>query len=141
MSDNPTVRASIEPYLTVKGAKAAIAWYEDVFDATCLATMDAEDGERLMHATLSIGGSMFMMSDEFEEFSPHLAPDMERGSPVAISLRLETAADVDRIYDLALEKGAKNSWPPEDMFWGDRFAQIYDPFGHRWMLVSANPTA
>ena len=77
-----------------------------------------------------------MLSDEFPEFSPQAAPDMEKGSPVAMSLRLDAPAEVDRLYHLALEKGGTSSWPPEDMFWGDRFCQLYDPFGHRWMLVA-----
>lgn len=129
-------RAGPTPYLTVNGVKQAIEFYEAVFGATLAGHMMAEDGKRFMHASLEINGSSLMMSDEFPEFGGYVGPDMERGSPVAMSLRYDDPKDVDRIYNLALEKGATNSWPPEDMFWGDRFAQIVDPFGHRWMLVA-----
>ncbi len=136
MSEENTKAPSLSPYLTVKDAEAAISFYESVFGMECTYRLPEENGKRLMHATLRCGDSILMLSDEFPEFSPHLAPDMERGSPVAMSIRLEKADDVDRLYNLALEYGAKSSWPPEDMFWGDRFCQIYDPFGHRWMLAA-----
>ena len=135
---NPSERLSVSPYLTVKGGKAAIAYYEKVFGAKCSFQMPSEEegDDRLMHATLLIGNSSIMLSDEFPEFGPDLSPDLERGSPVALSLTLDKASEVDRIYELALAEGGASSSPPEDMFWGDRFCQIYDPFGHRWMLIA-----
>ena len=57
-------------------------------------------------------------------------------SPVAVSLRLGEAGEVDRVHGLALENGATELQAPENMFWGDRFSQLTDPFGHRWMLVA-----
>ena len=146
MVDNPAgsqegnlPEPSISAYLTVDGAEEAVAYYEKVFGMTCTFRMPAEDGKRLMHATLRRGNSVLMMSDIFPEFSPHPAPDKEAGSPVAISLLLDSPEDVDKMYDLALEEGGLSSWPPENMFWGDRFCQLYDPFGHRWMLVARLP--
>ncbi len=130
---------TVTPYLTVNNAKAAIKFYEEVFDAQCTFKMDAEDGERLMHATLLLRGHPLNLSDEFPEFGGHSAPDMQVGSPVAIGVRFDDVTEIDRIYGLALEKGGKNSHPPEDMFWGDRFCQFYDPFGHRWMLTALLP--
>jgi len=125
---------AVSPYLTIKGAKAAIAFYEKVFDAKCVSTMDAEDGERLMHATIMIKDNPIMLSDEFPEFGGYVGPDSKIGSSVAISITLDTASEVDRIYELALQNKATASHAPEDMFWGDRFCQLHDPFGHRWML-------
>ncbi len=128
---------TLPPYLTVKGAKAAVAFYQKVFDAEITGQMDAEDGARLMHASLLINDGLVMLSDEFPEFGPDRAPNADHGSSVAISLTLETPSEVDRIYNLALENGATEHYAPEDMFWGDRFAQLIDPWHHRWMLVAA----
>lgn len=126
----------ISPYLTVADGEAAIRFYETVFDARLSGKMMAEDGKRIMHATLIIFGEMVMLSEEFPEYGNYIGPDKERGSPVAVSLRLDSASEVDRIYDLALKNGGQKSAEPEDMFWGDRFAQLIDVAGHRWMLVA-----
>ena len=128
--------STLWPYLTVKGAEAAIAYYESVLGFKCTYKMPAEDGERLMHATLRWNDNVMMLSDEFPEFGGFTGPDKESGSPVAISLRFDDPAEVDRIYTLALKKGGTNSQEPADMFWGDRCCQFYDPFGHRWMLAA-----
>ncbi len=125
---------TVSPYLTVNNANGAIDWYERVLNAKCTFKLPAEDGKRLMHATLVIRDCPLMLSDEFPEFGGFSGPDLERGSPVAVSVSLEKAADVDRTFALALAEGGRESHPPEDMFWGDRFAQFYDPFGHRWMI-------
>lgn len=126
----------VAPYLTVNGAKKAIEFYKTVFNATQKGEMLAEDGERLMHASLEIQGGTVMLSDEFPEFGDDRGPEKGSVSPVAISIQLETPADVDRVYNLALSNGATSKWAPEDMFWGDRFAQLIDPWHHRWMLIS-----
>jgi uncharacterized glyoxalase superfamily protein PhnB len=128
--------APFSPYLTIKGAGEAISWYETVFGVKLLSSMKHDDG-RFMHATLSINGHPFSLSDEFPEYSPFRGPAAEPPSPVAISLRLGAPAEVDHLHDQAIAAGAKTSWPPEDMFWGDRFCQIIDPFNHRWMLAAA----
>ncbi len=129
-------KISVSPYLTVKGAKAAIKFYETVFDAKCSNVMDAEDGERVMHATLMIQDNPVMLSDEFPEFDSEPGAVPGKGSPVAVSITVDSPSEVDRIYGLAMENGSTKSFAPEDMFWGDRFCQFYDPFGHRWMLLA-----
>ena len=126
----------VAPYLTVNGAHAAVEFYKSVFGAVQTGEMLAEDGKRLMHASLDIQGGTVMLSDEFPEFSDDRGPEKGSISPVAISVQLDSPADVDRVYQLALDNGATNKWPPEDMFWGDRFAQIIDPWNHRWMLTA-----
>ncbi|MEM1040776.1 MAG: VOC family protein [Pseudomonadota bacterium] len=127
---------NVTPYLTIEDAPNAILYYRAVFDADVTGQMMAEDGKRVTHATVKIGDFVFMMSSAFPEFGGHMAPDSERGSPVAISLRLATPTEVDRIYAKALEHGGSISAPPQDMFWGDRFAQVIDCAGHRWMLAA-----
>ena len=126
--------SNIAPYLTVDGAARAIEWYEKVLGARCSFQMPAENDDRIMHSTLIVRGSVFNLADAFPEVGGHPAPDMKAGSPVAIGLTLETPAEVDRIFALAIAEGGSQSHPPEDMFWGDRFCQFHDPFGHRWML-------
>ncbi|MEL6967992.1 MAG: VOC family protein [Pseudomonadota bacterium] len=131
---------AVSPYLTVRNAQSLLAFYKAVFDATVLSTMPAEDGVRLMHATISVHGTHIMLCDEFPEHGGDPAPDPDQGSPVALSLRLETSLDVDALYQKALDHGGKMHWEPSDMFWGDRFAQFIDPSGHRWMLVARKDT-
>ncbi len=129
-------KITVSPYLTVKGAKTAIKFYEKVLDARCSSVMETEDGERIMHATLMIQDNPVMLSDEFPEFDGEPGAEAGKGSPVAVSITLSDPAEVDRIYTLAMENGSQKSHAPEDMFWGDRFCQFYDPFGHRWMLLA-----
>ncbi len=134
--NQPANNSGVGPYLTIDGVEEAISFYQAVFNGELLSKMMAEDGERVLHATMRIHGGTVMMSDEFPEYGGHPAPDMERGSPVAMSLRFKDPRNVDRVYALALENGGKESAKPEDMFWGDRFAQVIDIKGHRWMLVA-----
>jgi PhnB protein len=124
------------PYLTVKGAADAIAFYQKAFNATENTRLPAQDGKRLMHASLSINGGIVMLSDEFAEHGGPPAPTAERPPPVAISVMYETPAEVDSTYQRALGVGAKRIMEPADMFWGDRFAMLTDPFGHRWMFTA-----
>ncbi|MEM7299984.1 MAG: VOC family protein [Pseudomonadota bacterium] len=133
---NESAEPPVAPYLTVKGAKDAITWYQTVFDAEIRGTMPAENDDRLMHASLLINGGLVMLSDEFPEYSPYRGPTEETGSSVAVSLRFDLPDEVDRVYKLAVEQGASGHFGPETMFWGDRFAQLIDPFGHRWMLAA-----
>jgi len=124
------------PYLTIADSDHAIAFYEAVFGAKVTHKMMAEDDKRIMHATLTIGDFHFMLSGEFPEFSNFSGPDPVRGSSVAVSLRLESPQEVDRIFAKALDHGGTQSAEPQNMFWGDRFAQIVDCAGHRWMLAA-----
>jgi len=124
------------PYLTVKHAEAAIAFYQQAFDAQERGRHPAEDGKRIMHATLMINGGFVMLSDEFPEFGAGGSPAPTPGQPtsVAISLDCPSPADVDATFNRAVAAGANGWMQPEDTFWGDRFAALDDPFGHRWML-------
>ena len=125
---------AIVPYLTVKGASEASAFYQKAFDAKENARHPAEDGKRLMHVALSIHGGDVFLCDEFPEHGGAPAPSKERPAPVQLTIQLKAPKDVDAIYAQAVKAGAAGVSEPADMFWGARFAQLRDPFGHLWML-------
>jgi len=125
---------AIVPYLTVKGASEASAFYQKAFDAKENARHPAEDGKRLMHVALSIHGGDVFLCDEFPEHGGAPAPTKERPAPVQLTIQLKAPKEVDAIYAQAVKAGAAGVSEPADMFWGARFAQLRDPFGHLWML-------
>jgi uncharacterized glyoxalase superfamily protein PhnB len=129
-----SIRSPITPYLTVRGAAAAIDFYRDAFGATERMRMPAEDGERLLHAELALNGGVVYLSDEFPEHGGCGAPGASGRSSVAISLALKGPQEVDATHARALAAGATAEMGPMDAFWGARFATLRDPFGHRWML-------
>jgi len=124
----------IVPYLTVKGASEASAFYQKAFDAKENARHAAEDGKRLMHVALSIHGGDVFLCDEFLEHGGAPAPSAKNPAPVQITIQLKAPADVDSIFQRAVQAGATSVSEPADMFWNARFAQLRDPFGHVWML-------
>jgi PhnB protein len=119
----------VSPYLHVDGASAAIDFYKEAFGATERLRMDGPDG-RVGHAELQIGDSVVMLADEFPEMGVK-GPRSYGGSPVVLSLYVE---DVDATVRKATELGATITRPVEDRFYGDRTAQIEDPFGHGWSI-------
>jgi len=125
---------AIVPYLTVKGASEASAFYQKAFDAKENARHPAEDGKRLMHVALSIHGGDVFLCDEFPEHGGAPAPTRERPAPVQITIQLKAPKDVDAVFAQAVKAGATSVAEPADMFWNARFAQLRDPFGHHWML-------
>jgi PhnB protein len=124
----------IIPYLTVKGATDAIAFYAKAFGAVETKRQVADDGKRLMHASVTINGGTVMLADEFAERGGTPAPTPGKTTSVAVAITLDSAGDVDATFDRALAAGARPGRSPTDMFWGGRFAVVEDPFGHRWML-------
>lgn len=129
----------LTPYLTVHDARAALEFYAVVFGATWDEPMMAEDGKRIMHVSATVAGHPLMLSDPFPEYGNVDAPDRQRGCPVSIAIQLSQPEHIDTLYEKALAHGAKPASPPEDMFWGDRFAQFDDPQGHRWMMTAVLP--
>lgn len=125
------------PYLTIKGAVEAIAFYQKAFRATENARMVGADGKRLMHADLSINGGSIYLSDDFAE-SPQgsIAPSPQRPSSVAVCITAPSPAELDETFDRAIAAGGTVVLKPEDMPWGARFAMLTDPFGQRWMLTT-----
>ena len=122
---------TVTPHLICKGAAEAIAFYIRAFGATELSRLPGPNG-RLMHAMIRIGDSTVMLVDEMPECGA-LGPQSLKGSPVTIHLYVE---DVDAIAAQAVRAGAKTTMPVSDMFWGDRYGQIEDPFGHRWSIAT-----
>jgi PhnB protein len=129
----------ISPYLTVKGAADAIAFYQKAFGAKEKQRMPAEDGKRLMHADLTINGGTVLLCDEFPEYGGPGAPTNGGASSVAITIQYAKPAEVDATFQRAVNAGAKSVQEPQDMFWDARFAMLTDPFGHRWFLNAPLP--
>jgi len=119
------------PYLTIKGAASAIDFYKRAFSATELFRMPGPDG-KIMHAEITIGNSRIMLADECAAQGTQAPPSLN-GTASGIFLYVE---DVDASYKQAIKAGAKETQPVQDMFWGDRFGKLTDPFGHKWMLAT-----
>lgn len=122
---------SLTPHLVCAGAAEAIEFYKKAFNAVELARLPGPDG-KLMHALVRIGDSMVMLVDEFPQWGS-LGPKALKGSPVVLHLYVE---DVDTQVAQAVAAGAKLTMPVTDMFWGDRYGQVEDPFGHKWSVAT-----
>jgi uncharacterized glyoxalase superfamily protein PhnB len=122
---------TITPHLVVDGAADAIEFYKKAFGAEELMRMPGPDG-KLGHAMLRIGDSMLMLADEYPQWES-FGPRSLKGSPVTLHL---SVPDVDKAFARALEAGATVRMPLADMFWGDRYGIVEDPFGHRWSLAT-----
>lgn len=120
---------SVTPYLVVNDGKGALEYYKQAFGATDVVAMNGP-GDKIGHAEFKIGDSMIMLADEM---GPNRSPKSLGGSPVSIFLYVE---DVDSVFNQAVSAGAKANMPPQDMFWGDRFGKLTDPFGHEWALAT-----
>jgi PhnB protein len=118
------------PQLTVADADAAIRWYTEVFDADELVRTPGPDG-RVLHCELLVFGGRLLLHDQFPEIAADPAPTDLGGTPVTLHLYVP---DVDALYATAVAAGATELMAPNDAFWGDRYAQLLDPFGHRWSL-------
>ncbi|CAL8473901.1 MULTISPECIES: VOC family protein [Caballeronia] len=122
---------SLTPHLVCAGAAEAIEFYKRAFNAVELGRMPGPDG-KLMHAMVKIGDSMLMLVDEFPQFGSVGAKAL-KGSPVTIHLYVE---DADATVKQAESAGAKVTMPVADMFWGDRYGRLEDPFGHQWSVAT-----
>jgi uncharacterized glyoxalase superfamily protein PhnB len=122
---------TVTPHLVCAGAADAIAFYKKAFNATEMMRMPGPKG-RLMHACIRIGDSNVMLVDEMPEWGA-LGPKALKGSPVTIHLCVE---NVDAFVAQAVSAGAKIKMPVADAFWGDRYGQIEDPFGHYWSVAT-----
>ncbi len=121
---------TLTPYLVVKNAAKAIEFYKKAFGAVEVNRAMCEKSNRVTNAQLRIGNSILMLNDEFPEHGC-LAPSGDTRSPVTIHVYVE---DVDAVFNQAVEAGAEVTMPVADMFWGDRFGQLKDPFGHGWSV-------
>ncbi len=127
----PDGMTAVTPHLNIAGAAAAIDFYKRAFGAVEESRLPGPGG-KVMHAMLRIGGGAIMLNDEFPEHGS-LGPKTLKGTPVTIHLYV---ADADATASRAEKAGAKVVMPVQDMFWGDRYGIVEDPFGHRWSLAT-----
>lgn len=120
---------AVTPYFVVKGAPAAIDFYKRAFGAKELFCMPGSDG-KVMHAEITIGDSRIMLADECPPIGSR--PGLS-GTVNSIFLYVE---DVDATFKQAIKAGGKENTPVQDMFWGDRYGKLTDPFGQRWALAT-----
>ena len=121
---------TITPQLTVKNASQAIDFYKKAFGATELNRMEGPGGS-IMHAALKIGDSKFFVNDLMGDGpGPTLTPGK---SPVTVHLYV---SDCDKVYNQAVSAGATATMPVAEQFWGDRYGQLTDPYGHTWSIAT-----
>ena len=122
---------SVTPHLVCSGAADAIDFYKKAFGATEVARVPGPGG-KLVHGAVRIEGSVVMLVDENPQWGA-LGPKTLKGSPVTIHVYVP---DVDAFVARAVKAGAKVTMPVDDMFWGDRYGVIEDPFGHHWSVAT-----
>ena len=122
---------SLAPHLVCAGAAAAIDFYKKAFGAKEEVRLPGPDG-KIMHACVSINGAPVMLVDENKDWGA-LSPKTLGGTPVSIHLGVP---DADKAAAQAVAAGAKVVIPVADMFWGDRYGVVEDPFGHRWSIAT-----
>ena len=124
---------TVTAYLTVRDAARAIDFYKRAFAAAETMRMASPDGKAVMHAELKIGDSVVMLSDEIPGMSTCRSPQSLGGTTVGLFLYVR---DVDSAFKRAADAGCKVLKPLEDMFWGDRFGSLQDPFGNQWSMAT-----
>jgi PhnB protein len=120
---------TVTPYLTIKGATEALEFYKKAFSAKELSRQPTPDG-KLMHARIRIGDSIVMMSDEMQG---GFAKSPSTVGASTVTLHIYTK-NVDKFFQQAVEAGAKATMPVDNQFWGERYGQLEDPFGHHWSI-------
>jgi|SRR5271165_2178400 len=124
-------KATITAHLVLNDASKALEFYKNAFGAEIHGVHKTPDG-KVMHAELTIGGARLMLADEFPMAGCAQSAKTLGNSPVVLNLYVEE--DVDGLFKQAEAAGATVVMPLQDQFWGDRYGQITDPFGHRWAL-------
>jgi len=131
VSPIPSGYHTATPYLVLKNAATAVEFYKQAFGARELFRMPKPDGT-IMHGEIQIGDSRFMLADE-AAMNRGNSPQSLNGTPVSIYLYVE---DADAVFKQAVAAGAKAFLPVQDMFWGDRYGRLTDPFGHEWHIAT-----
>jgi PhnB protein len=127
----PDCLHSLTPNLVCRNAAQAIEYYKAVFGATVHVRMPGPEG-KIMHAELQIGDSRFFVNDSTSKSVPD-GPEPGASNPMYLHLYVE---DVDTIFNRAMEGGARVDMPLQDMFWGDRYGKLTDPFGQQWGIAT-----
>jgi len=128
---------AVIPHLVVDDAQAALGYYKQALGAEEVMRVPADDGKRLLHAEIKVGNASVYLRDAFDEHcggGKDGTPKTLGGTPVTLHLRV---ANCDAAVARAEKAGATVVMPPEDAFWGDRFAMVTDPYGHAWSFAHA----
>ena len=122
---------AITPNLVLRDAARAIDFYKSVFGAKENTRIPGPDG-KIMYAELKIGDSIFILNDSMSKIPPAM-PEPGASNPMYILLYVN---DVDSVFDAAVEDGARIDMPVQDMFWGDRYGKLTDPYGQQWGIAT-----
>ncbi len=128
----PAGHPSVVPHLVIRSAADAIEFYKVAFGAEEIKRMPSPDGRGLMHAEIKIGDGRIFLCDEMPQMERWVSPKSLNGTTVAVHLWSD---NVDALFARAVKAGAKAVMPLTDMFWGDRYGRLTDPFGHEWSLA------
>jgi len=131
VSPVPAGYGTVTPYLVCRNAAGAINYYKKAFGAKERARMLSPDGS-IGHAELQIGNSIVMLGDENPQMG-QTSPETVGGTSSGLFIYVE---NVDQWYGKAIKAGAKSQMEPADMFWGDRYCKLVDPFGHQWSIAT-----
>lgn len=124
----PEPTQTVTAHLVVRNGSQAIEFYQRAFGAELRALHKTPD-EKVMHASLKIGDSTVLLADEFPGGAR--SPESLGGSPVILNIYVD---DVDALFKQAVDAGARVTMPLANQFWGDRYGQVVDPYGHHWAL-------
>ncbi|MDB5389752.1 MAG: Glyoxalase family protein [Planctomycetaceae bacterium] len=139
MSENthtiPCETDNLIPHLVCDRCSEAIEFYKKAFGAEEMHRLPAPDGQRVMHAALRIGNGFLFLADDFPEYcgGKSQSPTSLKGTPVTLHRYVNNC---DEAIKRAQEAGATVIMPAMDMFWGDRYGVVVDPFGHKWSLAT-----
>ncbi|MGH8549639.1 MAG: VOC family protein [Methylococcales bacterium] len=122
---------TVTPHIVCAGVADAIEFYKKAFNAVEMIRLPGPQG-KLIHACIQIGDSAVMLADEMPDWGS-LGPKSLKGTSVSIHLQVE---DADAVFEQAVNAGAKIRMPMGDMFWGDRYGMLEDPFGHQWSVAT-----
>ena len=131
----PAGQEHLIPHLVCDPCAEAIEFYKKAFGAEEIHRMPAPDGRRIMHAAIRIGSSFVFLVDDFPEFCGGKAqsPRALKGTPVSLH---HYVANCDAAIKRAQDAGATVVMPAQDMFWGDRYGVVTDPYGHKWSFAT-----
>jgi PhnB protein len=127
----PDWMRTVTPHLVCAGAADAIEFYKKAFNAVEMMRLPGPQG-KLIHAGIRIGDSAIFLAEERPEWGS-FGPKSLKGSPITIHLQVE---DVDVLFEQAVRAGANIRMPVQEMFWGDRYGYLEDPFGHHWAIAT-----
>ncbi len=123
---------TVTPHLVCRKASDAIEYYKRAFNAEEIFRLPGPDGQTIMHASIRIGNAPVFLVDENPQWGS-FSPEYLKGTPITIHLQVD---NVDELYAQAIAAGGKERMAPTDMFWGDRYGVLTDPFGHSWSIAT-----